>query len=251
MHSPRARTCFLDIWQWERSRWRGEHAFWSFDWAMLWRCHLNVGGIWFNRIKGNWFWDHKNEGHDRVICKSLPNWGLEPSIWLKLRTWMQICIEKVHCRKTMAPKIGKSRAKLNPLSSTSSIGKSWGSCPLPLSFVAYGGQAWPLTYVWLFVLGFFSSSSSSSPCFEFWWIVINMTDPFFFFFLHLLLLFFFSLCSLQIIVFWVFYVLFFLLHMCMMSLISFVVMANGLSEIITKLTIWIVIVIISLDNKWI
>jgi len=76
-----------------------------------------------------------------------------------------------------------------------------------------------------------------------------MTDPFFFFFLRLLLLFFFSLCSLQIIVFWVFYVLFFLLHMCMMSLISFVVMANGLSEIITKLTIWIVIVIISLDNK--
>jgi hypothetical protein len=41
----------------------------------------------------------------------------------------------------------------------------------------------------------------------------------------------------------------FLLHMCMMSLISFVVMANGLSEIIIKLTIWIVIVIISLDNK--
>jgi hypothetical protein len=36
-----------------------------------------------------------------------------------------------------------------------------------------------------------------------------MTDPFFFFFLHLLLLFFFSLCSLQIIVFWVFYILFF------------------------------------------
>ncbi len=214
MHFPRARTCFLDIWRWERLRWRGEHAFWSFDWAMLWRCHLNVGGIWFNRIKGNWFWDHKNEGHDRVICKSLPNWGLEPSIWLKLRTWMQICIEKVHCCKTMAPipliaKIGKSRAKLNPLSSTSSIGKSWGSCPLPSSFVAYGVKHGPSPMFGYLFLGFFPLLHLLLLAFEFWWIVVNMTDPFFFFFLHLLLLFFFSLCSLQIIVFWVFYILFF------------------------------------------
>lgn len=125
MHFPRARTCFLDVWQWERLRWRGEHAFWSFDDAKSYigPCCRDAILMWVGFglivLKGNWFWDHKNKGHDRVICKSLPNWGLEPSTWLKLRTWMQICIEKVQCCKTTAPipliaKIGNQGQSLTP-----------------------------------------------------------------------------------------------------------------------------------------
>ncbi len=62
------------------------------------------------------------------------------------------------------------RAKLNPLSSTSSIGKSWGSCPLPLSFVAYGVKHGPSPMFGFLFLGFFPSSSSSSPCF---WVLVT------------------------------------------------------------------------------
>ncbi len=64
----------------------------------------------------------------------------------------------------------QSRAKLNPLSSASSIGKSWGSCPLPLSFVVYRVKLGPSPIFGFLFLVFSSSSSSSSPWF---WVLVN------------------------------------------------------------------------------